>query len=194
MRQRQPRAHPAARPPRRRALLALAALALAQGGCAQFYYGDRAAPGQRAGVDLLAASYAGADALLAQAALDPAQPVLVATVVNVDRLDEAARLGRVLAEQLAARLVQRGQRVSEPRLRQALAMRPGQGELLLSRQAREVSQAQAAQAVLVGTYAVSAYHVYVSLKLVDGASGAVRAAHDYALALDAELRSLLAAQ
>lgn len=180
----------AARTSRRCALLLL--MALAQAGCAQFYYGERAGVAAPSKVDLVASSYAAADALLAQVAQVAAQPVLVATVVNVDHLDESARLGRVLAEQLAARLAQRGLRVSELRLRQALAMRE-QGELLLSRQAHEVSQAQAAQAVLVGTYAVSAYHVYVSLKLVDGSNNAVLAAHDYTLPLNAETRSLLAA-
>uniref|UniRef100_UPI0028AE8B1C FlgO family outer membrane protein n=1 Tax=Diaphorobacter nitroreducens TaxID=164759 RepID=UPI0028AE8B1C len=66
-----------------------------------------------------------------------------------------------------------------------------QGELLLSRHAQEVARAQAAQAVLVGTYAVAPQAVYVSLKLV-GAGNAVLAAHDYALSMDANVRGLLA--
>ena len=70
-----------------------------------------------------------------------------------------------------------------------LALRPG-GELMLSRRAHEVAQAQSAQAVLVGTYAVAPQAVYVSLRLV-GAGNAVLAAHDYTLPMDGNLRGLL---
>ena len=49
----------------------------------------------------------------------------------------------------------------------------------------------AAQAVVVGTYAVSSRQVFVSLKLVRPEGNLTIAAHDYALVLDEELRSLL---
>ena len=77
------------------------------------------------------------------------------------------------------------------RLREQLVLHPGQGELLLSRELREVSQAHDAQAVVVGTYAVSGAMVYVSLKLVHPQGNQVVAASDYALALDDNLRGLL---
>ncbi len=84
--------------------------------------------------------------------------MLVATLVNVDRLNESSRWGGIVSEQIAGRLVQRGVPVTEVRLREQLALQPPQGELLLSRELREVSQAHDAQAVVVGTYAVSARH------------------------------------
>ena len=149
----------------RRTLLcaALAGLAVpGLQGCASYYYGDRAGGGM-SGVDLIAANERAADALLQQAPLDPAQPVLVATLVQVDRLSESSRLGRIFSEQIAGRMAQRGLRVAEVKLRDSLLLQPGQGELLLSREAREVSQAQNAQAVVVGTYAVSATVLYISL-------------------------------
>eukprot|EP01041_Mallomonas_annulata_P040397 gene40397-64290_t len=103
----------------------------------------------------------------AVAILDANQPVLVATLVNVDRLNESSRLGRIFSEQIAGRMVQRGLRVTEVKLRESLVLHRDQGELLLSREAREVSQAQNAQAVVVGTYAMSASMLYLSLKLVN---------------------------
>ena len=175
----------------RRAALGL--LAGAATGCAQYYYG----PGHdrpdiaRPATDLVARNHEAADALLAQAPLDPAQAVLVGTVVQVDRLDESSRLGRVISEQVAGRLTRRGLRVTELRLRETLAMRPGQGALLLSREAYEVGQAHAAQAVLVGTYAVSAQAVYVSLRVVAPQGNAVLAAHDYVLPMDGNVRAML---
>mgnify|MGYP007039723046 FL=1 len=70
-------------------------------------------------------------------------------------------------------------------------MRPGQGELLLSRELSEVSKEHDAQAVVVGTYAVSAQTVYISLKLVNPVGNTTLAASDYELELDDNMRSLL---
>lgn len=168
----------------------LLALAAAAPGCASYYYGERGA-GAAVRSDVLQANYQAADRLLEMTPLDPRRSVLVATLVSVDRLDESSRLGRIFSEQIAGRLVQRGIPVAEVRLREQLALRPGQGELLLSRELREVSQAHDAQAALVGTYAVSGAMVYVSLKLVNPQGNQVVAASDYALPMDENLRGLL---
>ena len=114
-----------------------------------------------------------------------------ATLVSVEHLGESSRLGRMFSEQIASRVVQRGVPVAEVRLREQLALQPGQGELLLSRELREVSQNHDAQAVVVGTYAVSGAMVYVSLKLVSPQGNQVVAATDYALPVDDNLRGLL---
>ena len=175
-------------------LLAVGATALT--GCAGYYYGENYGPtlGSMVRGSLVQASHGAADRLLQDVALDPRQPVLVGTLVNVDRLDESSRFGRIVSEQIAGRMTQRGMRVVELKLRDSVAMRSELGELLLSRELREVSQAHHAQAVLVGTYAVSARQVYVSLKLVLPEGNAVVAAHDYAVPLDDDVRSLLAAR
>lgn len=180
----------------KRGMLVAACLlgAAALSGCAGYYYGEKYGPtlGTMLRPNLVEASYRATDALLQAVALDPAQPVLVATLVNVDRLSESSRLGRIVAEQIAGRMVQRGLRVTELKLRETLAMRRDQGELLLSRELREVGQAHGAQAVVVGTYAVSARQLYISLKLVNPLGNAVVAAHDYAVPMDDDVRSLLA--
>jgi TolB-like protein len=176
-------------PSRRRALGAVGAwaAALALPGCARYYYGEPAVE-----TDVLGAHRAAADAIADAGRLNTYQPLLVATVVSVDRLGESSRFGRLASEQIAGRLTQRGLRVTELRLREHLAMQAEQGELLLSRELRDVSRSHAAQAVLVGTYAISAQRVFVSLKLVRPEGNEVLAAHDYSLALDANVRALLA--
>lgn len=185
--------------------LAAGAAALLLPGCARYYYGAAATPhggspgalgalglGPTAAEALLEANYAAADALLLQVPqLDPRQPVLVGTLVHIDRLGESSRLGRLCSEQIAGRMVQRGVRVTELKMRETLAMVPGQGELLLSREVREVSRAQSAQAVVVGTYAATAQSVFVGLKLVSPAGNTVLAAHDYVLPVDDNVRILL---
>lgn len=155
-----------------------------------YYYGDRGAGGSR--TNLIAANERATDALLKYAPLDANQPVLVATLVNVDRLTESSRLGRIFSEQIAGRMVHQGLRVTEVKLRENLLLQRDQGELLLSREVREVSQAQDAQAVVVGTYAVSTSVVYISLKLVNPVGNTVVAAHNYAVPMDENVRALLA--
>ena len=141
---------------------------------------------------IITANHAAVDMLLQTAPLDREHAVLVATLVNVDRLNESSRLGRIFSEQIAGRLVQRGYPVTELKLRDSVAMQREQGELLLSRELREVSRAHDAQAVVVGTYAVSATILYVSIKLVKPDGNMVVAAHNYAVPMDDNVRALLA--
>ena len=171
------------------ALLAVGPLS----GCSGYYYGEKygSTLGWAQGTDLVGSSYAAADALLLRAPLDVRAPVLVATLVDLDHLEQSSRFGRVVSEQIASRLVQRGLPVPELRLRSRVALSPREGQLLLSRELREVSAAHAAQAVVVGTYAVAGRQVYVSLKLVRPEGNTTIAAHDYALPLDEESRTLL---
>ncbi len=174
--------------------LALALLAATSlGGCAGYYYGEKY--GSTWGVgqnnNLIDSSYAATDALLLRAPLDTHAPVLVATLVDLDHLQQSSRFGRVLSEQIAGRLVQRGLPVPELRLRSNVALVPYEGQLLLSRELRDVSRAHAAQAVVVGTYAVSGRQVYISLKLVRAEGNTTVAAHDYTLAMDEDTRTLL---
>lgn len=182
---------------RRRAFLAAGAGALASfSGCTAYYYRDPAVGIRRDGGPdadgaLLKANQAAVDQLLQAAPLAPGASVLVATLVSVDHLNQSSRFGRVSSEQIAGRLVQRGVAVVEVRLRDELALQPGEGELLLSRQLREVSREHQASLALVGTYAASPRQVYVSLKLVRPQGNVVLAAQDYALAMDADVRALL---
>lgn len=174
---------------------AMAAVAMvALSGCASYYYGDNASGPGSAGAPrtaVIAANHHAADMLLQNAPLDREHAVLVATLVNVDRLGESSRLGRIFSEQIAGRLVQRGFPVTELKLRDNVVMQREQGELLLSRELREVSRSHDAQAVVVGTYAVSATVLYVSIKLVKPDGNMVVAAHNYAVPMDDNVRALL---
>ena len=168
-----------------------AAVPIGLTGSSSCYYGDK--PGATwFPTDLIEANHRAVDALLANAPLDAQHPVMVATLVQVDRLSESSRLGRIFSEQIAGRMVQRGVRVVELKLRDSVALHRDQGELLLSREVREVRQSHDAQAVVVGTYAASASALYISLKLVTPAGNTVVAAHNYAVPMDENVRVLLA--
>lgn len=141
--------------------------------------------------DVIDANYKAADALLEGLQLDRKQPLLVATFVNLEVLTESSRLGRLFSELVGSRLAQRGYLVKELKLRESLFMKQTQGALLLSREVREISQTQEAQAVIVGTYTQSSKMLYLSVKLVLPEGNVVLSAHDYAMPLDTNIKGLL---
>lgn len=118
-------------------------------------------------------------------------PVLVATVVNVNDLRRAAPLGRTLSEQYASFMVASGFNVKELKLRGDVFVREDTGEMMLSREVKDIARLHSAALVLVGTYSVAAQVTYVSLKLVRTDTGQIVRGHDYALPNDADVAKLL---
>ena len=121
-----------------------------------------------------------------------AGPVLVATVVNVNDLSRAAPLGRTLSEQYATSMAAGGFNVKEIKLRGDVFVREGAGELLLSREIKDIARNHNASLVLVGTYSAAANYTYVSLKLVRTEDSRIIRGHDYALPNDRDVLRRLA--
>ena len=120
-------------------------------------------------------------------------PVLVATIVNVNDLSRSAPLGRTLSEQYATQMVASGFNVKEIKLRGDVFVKEGAGELLLSRELKDIARSQNASMVLVGTYSAAASVTYVSLKLVRTEDSRIVRGHDYALPNDRDVQRLLQA-
>jgi TolB-like protein len=163
----------------------LMALLLLLGGCATYESGKENR--------LIRASYAMADELMQHAVLPipRSAPVLVATFVDGDNLESSSTLGRMLSEQVAARLTQTGYRVLEVRLRNQVLIRQTQGELMLSREAKAVSAAHDVQAVVVGTYVAAQDRIFINLRVVRPTDNQVIAAHNAAIVNDAAIGQLL---
>lgn len=149
---------------------------------------------------LRTANYAAADELMKSLALPASTsnrgsggdaPLIVATLANIDALEQSSTLGRFISEQVASRLTQSGRSVVELKVRNGIYMKRNEGEFLLTREIREVAAAHKAQGVIVGTYAESSSFVHVTLKLVDPSNSLVLAAYDYSLPLDRQVKSML---
>ena len=115
-----------------------------------------------------------------QIAIDRTKPILVASIVSVNNLEESSALGRLMTEQISGRIVQLGYTTMEPKLRNSLAVQGG-GELILSRDVKLLKSSYAAQAVVSGTYAVGADQVHLNLKLIELSEGRILSAVDYVL-------------
>lgn len=126
------------------------------------------------------------------AGLDGRSTILVASVVALDDIKTSSPLGRLVAEQVAGRLAQHGLGIKDVRLREALVVRPDQGELLLSREATELARQHQAQAALIGGYTRSREATRLSLRLVRLDDARVLAAANYAVAVDERSDAILA--
>jgi hypothetical protein len=73
-----------------------------------------------------------------------------------------------------------GYMVKEVKLRGTLFVKSSTGELLLSRELKDISAFHKAQAVVVGTYSDAREYLYLNLKLVD-ADNNIRSGYDYAI-------------
>lgn len=120
-------------------------------------------------------------------------PVLVATIVNVNDMRATAPLGRTLSEQYASTMATVGFNVKEIKLRSDIFVREETGELMLSRELKDIAKTHRADLVLVGTYSAAANFTYVSLKFVRTTDGRIMRAHDYALPNDKDVVKLLQA-
>lgn len=138
-------------------------------------------------------NYRNADSLIAQTknALSTKQPLIMTTIVSIDKLERSSTLGRLISEQVSGRLTQRGYSMSEVKLRSNLYVNKDQGELMLTREIKELAANYDAQAVVVGTYAISQQLVFVNLKIIQPMSNSIIASVDYALPLDGNMRALL---
>jgi TolB-like protein len=138
-------------------------------------------------------NYRAADALLLQmkGKLADDQPLIMATIVNIDSLEQTSTLGRLVSEQISTRLAQDGLKMLEMKLRNNVYLKRNQGELMLTREIGEVAHTHNAQAVVVGSYAETNDSVFVNIKVIQPSSNLVLAGHDFVLAKESTVRSML---
>jgi TolB-like protein len=169
---------------------ALPAIFLLLSGCT----GMSATPGNYMAADspFIKANYMAAESLSKPAAafLDKSAPIVVATLVNIDHLEQSSTLGRTVSEQVSSKLANLGFTVKEVKLRGTLFVKSNTGELLLSRELKDISASQKAQAVVVGTYSYAGEYVYLNLKLV-GVNNTILSGYDYAIPVNSTVKNML---
>ena len=144
----------------------------------------------------MVASYQAADNMLEQAPWlkQSRQPLLTASFVNVNSLENSSGLGRIIAEQVASRFAQQGFTMIELKLRNDIFVKQDAGEFVLSRSVQDISRYHNVAAVVAGTYAVGKNSVYVSARLIRAADSLILAGYDYSLPLGPDTKALLASQ
>jgi len=136
--------------------------------------------------DLGGLVYQGADRVIDTASpqLSRGKPIIVATAVNVDDLDDSSTFGRLASQLVSSRLSQRGYLVRDVTYTGALSITPETGEMVLSREAHKLAAEADAQAVVAGAYAVGGEKIYLNIRLLGAVDGRVLSATDLVVPLD----------
>lgn len=98
------------------------------------------------------------------------QRVILASMVNLDDLQETNSFGRLLTESLATSLFQYGLKVAEVRKGPSLLVKKGSGEFYLSRDATRLAASQKVQAIVTGTYSLTPSTVILNLRMLEAGS------------------------
>jgi TolB-like protein len=177
----------------RLATAALLAAPLLLAGCSTTPPKDEANYATISSNQFIESNYKAADALMHQLSgkLVADKPLIMATVVNIDALEQTTTLGRLVSEQISTRLAQGGLSMVEMKLRNSVYLKRNQGELMLTREIGEVAQSHNAQAIVVGSYAETSDMVFINLKVIQPNTNFVLAGQDYVLAKEGIVRSML---
>ena len=123
--------------------------------------------------------------------LDRTLPILSTSFVNLDNLKETSAFGRLVGVQIASRFSQHGYRVIDIRLSNGkLLVQERNGELVLSRDMKKISNCQDAQAILVGTYTIVGNRAFVSTRLVSTLDNAILSSYNFSIRMDDLLKAL----
>lgn len=113
---------------------------------------------------------------------EPEGPILLASFVNLDNLEESSSLGRIIPQQIGSALSDCGFKLLDVRLRaDSMRIEPSQGEFALSRELKVIAREQKAYGVLVGTYSKLYGQIYVNAKILKSSDKITLAATDYLL-------------
>lgn len=138
--------------------------------------------------------YLGAQAAAERAGvLTKDRPIVVATMVSIDDFNKSSTFGRLASQLISNRLSQRGYLVKDVTYMRALTLKPGTGELVLSRDAAQVSASVNAQAVVAGTYAVAGREIYLNIRFLKPDDGEILSSADVVIPLDHNTETLVAA-
>jgi TolB-like protein len=161
-------------------------------GCATYSQGDMIAD----------RTYEATDSLVRSSGLtndDKNKPLIVTTISDINLPETSNAFGRLVSEQIAGRLAQRGFHVTELKMRESLNIKRGllnpseAGEFLISRDVQALPGEQTAMAAIVGSYALSGSDVIVHLKMLNTVNGQILGSTDYSLPLDRDIKNLLRA-
>ena len=119
------------------------------------------------------------------------QPVVVTTFVDLNNLNKSSIFGRVLAEEVLNELHHAGFTVSEIRKGKDIFIRQELGELILSRNAREVLGRSNARAILAGTYVATEKSIIVNARLIDINSPLILSSSSYTLKMNKDFEKML---
>lgn len=117
--------------------------------------------------------------------------MIVTTPAELDDMEQAAPVARLMSEEMTGWFVAAGYRVTEMRTGRHVLMKPGTGEMLLTRRADLLANKfRESQLILVGTYTGTAKYIRFNMRLIQAATGEVVSMSSRTLAISADTAEL----
>ncbi len=129
---------------------------------------------------IIKAAYDGVDLLFERslAVISPNDNILATSIVNVSDVESSSDFGRMMTEQVAGRIAQKGLKVIELKLRDNISVNK-EGEFILSRDNEVLRQSYDARTAVTGTYAIGETFIHVNLKLIALQSSQILSSVDF---------------
>lgn len=140
--------------------------------------------------DITDLNYKAADKLLREAQLPAGSVVIMATVVNIDDIENSSTLGRLISEHVSSHFTRKNMNMIEMKFRENVYMKQNEGELMLTREIGKIAKNHSANAIVVGTYALSNSAVYINLKIIDPRTNVAISATDYVLPMNNDISDM----
>jgi len=119
------------------------------------------------------------------------EQMVVGSVEDIQDVNSSTPFGNIISEMVRSRLVQRGLKVADLRVRSSVLLDRTKGEMLLSRDRRALLSPPVATDIVTGTYAVGSDKVYVSLKMIGASDARIVAASDFVTERTPDVNNLL---
>lgn len=117
--------------------------------------------------------------------------MIVTTPTDLDDMEKAVPVARLISEEMTGWFVNAGYRVSEMRTGRHVLMKPGTGEMLLTRRADLLANKfRESQLILVGTYTGTAKYIRFNMRLIQAATGEVVSMSSKTLAISVDTAEL----
>ncbi|MBF0195961.1 MAG: hypothetical protein HQL71_15485 [Magnetococcales bacterium] len=122
--------------------------------------------------------------------------LMLTSFATLDNLEETSPLGRLMAEQIGARLTQQGFTIIDPRLNpDSVQIIPKSGEFMLSRDVLKLTTKHNIQAVVAGHYTVAktvdGVKLFVNIKIIRASDNVVLSSLASGVVINQAIRSLL---
>ena len=144
------------------------------------------------GSNLIQDTYYHTNELLSTNALEKGDKVVLATVVDINNLDNTTQFGRTITEEVAKEFIDKGYKVIDVRASlKGMLIGRKKGEFYITRDVDNLARSIKANAIFYGTYSVGKRYVYVNLKLINPKNHVILNSVDYRLPLRDDIKKML---
>lgn len=144
------------------------------------------------GANLINDTYYHTGELINNNSLKRGDKVVLATVVDINNLDDTTQFGRTVTEEVAKQFINEGYKIIDVRANlKGIVVAKKKGEFYITRDVEKLANSIKANAIFYGTYSVAKQFVYINLKLINAKTHIILNSIDYRIPLTDDIKKML---